>query len=74
MTREMNKPECEHEFVQYNDGNIYCKKCGNYMGDFVDVYLSEYYQQKYGQKPKQRVLNPLIAEFFERCCNMERLK
>ena len=25
-------------------------------------------------KPKQRVLNPDIKEFFERCCNMERLK
>ena len=23
---------------------------------------------------KQRVLNPDIAEFFERCCKMERLK
>ena len=23
---------------------------------------------------KQRVLNPDIKEFFERCCNMERLK
>lgn len=39
----------------------------------TECYYGTLYEQV-EDKPKQRVLNPLIAEFFERCCNMERLK
>ena len=39
----------------------------------TEFYYGTLYEQV-EDKPKQRVLNPLIAEFFERCCNMERLK
>lgn len=59
MTREMNKPDwCKNKTM-----------CGWWQTGIEGVC-----DKCLDYKPKQRVLNPLIAEFFERCCKMERLK
>ena len=64
MTRKMNKPDWE--LARYKCGYNRCPIY--YNTAFIDCNKCN------NIKPKQRVLNPDIKEFFERCCNMERLK
>ena len=79
MTREMNKPEWHNMWVN-KDCMRGCKNtsCGHNPESITDVFTNEFCYmspEKYNQIFKsKRVLNPLIAEFFERCCKMERFK
>ena len=67
MTREMNKPDYEVNW-RWNKVHGKCLICRKHTRPECHfcVYADE--------KPKQRVLDEWIKPFFERCCNMERLK
>lgn len=66
---KMNKPD----WCNYNNNSDDIKQavCIGYpliLQDCLDcIYYKDY-------KPKQHVLNPLIEEFFNNCCKMEKIK
>ena len=65
--------QAKPDWCNYNDksDDIWQAKCIGYPLMLYDCVECTYYKN---YKPKERILNPDIAEFFWNCCNMERLK
>lgn len=65
MTREMNKPGWHNKWVKKYD---YSEIKKLQKVDCLTEVKGEWV------KPKERVLNPDIAEFFWNCCKMEKIE